>query len=96
MSLLKRISSYNSKVTNSLTRLEIVGFTKLGVKFGVNLSDPGMPDEILAIALSLIISIFGKLSGFVIDRGSCCNFIKNSRSYCFLPSILIGDHWSMR
>ena len=70
----------------------MVGLTKLGVKFGVNLSDPGIPDDIFAIALSLMISMLGKLSGFVIERGSCCNFIKNSRSYCFFPSILIGDH----
>ena len=49
----------------------MVGFTKLGVKFGVNLSDPCIPDDIFAIALSFIISMFGKLSGLVIESGSC-------------------------
>lgn len=73
----------------------MVGFTKLGVNMSPGiLLVPAIPEEIFAIALSLIISIFGKLSGLVIDNGSCCSFIKNSRSYCFLPSIFMGLHWS--
>lgn len=81
------------KLDRTITLFEIVGFTKLGVNIspGILLA-PGIPDEIFAIALSLIMSIFGKLSGFVIERGSCCSFIKNSRSYCFFPSTLIGLH----
>merc|ERR1719228_2934232 len=32
--------------------------------------------------------------GFCFDKGLLANFNKKSRPYCFLPSVLIGDHCS--
>jgi len=44
------------------------------------------------LALSLIISIWGKFVGLTRDMGSLAKSYKKSRSYCFFPSGLQGDH----
>ena len=36
----------------------------------------------------------GRVPGFCKERGFVCNFIRKSLTYCFLPSLLVGDHWS--
>ena len=69
----------------------MVCLMKLGMK-----SRPGFllnAELILAgFALSLIMSIWGKFIGFTKDFGSLDRACRKSRSYCFLPSGLQGDH----
>ena len=69
--------------------LERVGLTKFGsqsLPVGITILD----EE----DLSLTMSKLGRFGGLSLDKGSLWSFIKKSRSYCFLPSWLIGDHWS--
>ena len=70
---------------------------------GVGLTNPGVQSllaltigtrELPALARSLMMSMEGKLAGLRRDKGSLANWTKKSRSYCFLPSVLIGDHCS--
>ena len=74
----------------------MVDLTKPGVQ-----SFEGKPGGRENLALSglgrsLIISIGGMLQGFCFDKGSLASFNKKSRPYCFLPSVLIGDHCSAK
>ena len=74
----------------------MVDLTKPGVQ-----SLEGKPGGRENLALSglgrsLIISIGGMLQGFCFDKGSLASFNKKSRPYCFLPSVLIGDHCSAK
>lgn len=76
--------------------LDVVDLTKPGVQ-----SFEGKPGGRENLALSglgrsLIISIGGMLQGFCFDKGSLASFNKKSRPYCFLPSVLIGDHCSAK
>lgn len=76
--------------------LDVVDLTKPGVQ-----SLEGKPGGRENLALSglgrsLIISIGGMLQGFCFDKGSLASFNKKSRPYCFLPSVLIGDHCSAK
>ena len=48
----------------------------------------------LSAGLSLTISMLGRSLGFSMDWGSFRSCSRKSLSYCFLPSRLIGDHWS--
>ena len=72
---------------------------------GVGLTNPGVQSLLAltmgirllpALARSRMMSMAGKLSGLRRDKGSLANLTKKSRSYCFLPSVLIGDHCSGR
>ena len=65
--------------------LERVGFTKVGSQ---SLLEEMMP----VMDFSLTMSKLGRFGGLSLDKGSFWSLIKKSRSYCFLPSWLIGDH----
>lgn len=43
-----------------------------------------------------MMSMEGRFSGLRMDSGSLESSMRKLRSYCFLPSVLIGDHCSVK
>ena len=84
---------YTVKNLKKLT-FEVVDLTKPGVQSLEG--NPGGSENLAlsGLGLSLIISMGGIFEGFCFDKGSLASFNKKSRPYCFLPSVLIGDHCS--